>query len=72
MPNDIDSLMDEDPLNLSAQQIDAIIQYERNHQANYVPGARAKKETGPKQAVPSSILDALLKKAPGPAIKRRI
>jgi hypothetical protein len=43
MSNEIDRLMDEDPLNLSAQDIDDIIAYQRKMKANFDAGVKSGK-----------------------------
>ena len=48
MANEVDSLMDLDPLSLTAANIDDIIAYHRRNRANAAAGIKAKKETGPK------------------------
>jgi len=72
--NELDLLMDLDPLNLSAADLDAIISYHRAARAKRAEGSgRAVRESGPKVN-----LDAVLKnigvgvKAPGARLKRRV
>lgn len=48
MANEIDELMDLDPLSLSSQNIDDIIAYHRNRRADLEAGHKPKKEIGPK------------------------
>lgn len=48
MANEIDRLMDEDPLNLSAQDIDQIILYQRKMKANFDAGIKSPKGDAPK------------------------
>jgi hypothetical protein len=43
MPNEIDRLMDLDPLELSAQDIDEIIKYQRKMKANFDAGIKSPK-----------------------------
>jgi hypothetical protein len=66
--NEVDRLMDEDPLNLSAQDIDEIIKYQRKMKANFEAGVKAPKGEGPKIDVA-----ALLGKVAGgePKVTRR-
>jgi hypothetical protein len=45
--NTVDQLMDLDPLSLTAENIDSIIQYHRKARAN-ATGGKARKDTGPK------------------------
>lgn len=73
MANELDLLMDMDPLELSKQDIDKIIEYQRKARANFQAGIKPKKEVGPKKDL-SEILGALAPKAApaGPAIKRRV
>jgi hypothetical protein len=45
----LDELMDRDPLSLSAQDIDAIIHFQRQSRANYEAGIKPEKaDKGPK------------------------
>lgn len=70
MANELDILMDRDPMLLSAQDIDSIIAYQRRARANFEAGVKPKKETGPKQSL-EGVLNVL---APAPVavpIKRR-
>lgn len=68
--SDLNDLMDKDPLELSSQDIDAIIAYHRNHRANLAAGIKTKKDTGPKVSL-GSVLDHLLVK-PTLGLKRRV
>ena len=66
-PFTLDFLMSEDPMKLSEQDLDMIIQYHRNIRADRASGARrAKVSTAP---APAGI-KALLKKV-APAVPRR-
>ena len=67
--NDIDFLMSLDPLELSKQDIDVIIQYHRNQRALREKGVKPKKDKGP-----ASTLDlvALGLKPAAPKINRRV
>lgn len=70
MANELDILMDKDPMMLSAQDIESIIAYQRRARANFEAGVKPKKETGPKQSL-EGVLNVL---APAPVaapIKRR-
>ncbi len=49
--NDLDELMSRDPLELSAQDIDAIIAYQRKSRAQWTSGVKPKKETPASQKV---------------------
>lgn len=71
MANEIDLLMDKDPLELSAQDIDAIIAYQRKQRANAESGVKPKKEAGPKVKL-TGLLDNLIKPKIVQPIKRRV
>lgn len=76
MVNEIDALMDLDPLEMSDVDIDAIIAYQRKARANAESGVKPKKagSSGPKVTLDLAAL-GLLKTEPkvaGPSIKRRI
>jgi hypothetical protein len=43
MPTEIDELMSLDPLELTKESLDAIIQYHRNHRANLEAGIKPKR-----------------------------
>ncbi len=67
MPNEIDDLMRLDPLELSAQDIDAIIAYQRRARAQFDSGVKPKRGS---TAPPTSLADiGLIVKAP--VIKKR-
>jgi hypothetical protein len=71
--NDIDALMAIDPMELSKQDLDRIIAYQRKQRQAREAGVRTKK---PKGEVPAAVsLDALLgglpKPAPGPSTMKR-
>jgi hypothetical protein len=73
-PNDIDTLMALDPLELSRQDLDRIILYQRKQRAAREAGVRTKKPRG--EAKPAVSIEALLSNLPkaaptGPAMKRR-
>lgn len=71
MANEIDELMDLDPLSLSSQDIDKIIAYHRNRRADLEAGHKPKREIGPKIKLDLERLG--LKKAPvADPIKRRV
>ncbi len=59
MANEIDILMDKDPLELSAQDIDAIIAYQRKMRAQWDSGVKPKKEKGPGAMTGEEIVKAL-------------
>lgn len=69
MSNEIDILMDLDPLEMTVTDIDAIIAYHRKNRANAEAGIKPKKETGPKQKLDLVALGLI--KAPT-LIKRRV
>lgn len=48
MANEIDRLMDLDPLELSAQDLDDIIAYQRKARASFEAGVKPKKGSGEK------------------------
>jgi hypothetical protein len=48
MTNEVDRLMDEDPLNLSAQDIDEVIKIQRRYKANFDAGIKSPKGDSPK------------------------
>lgn len=70
-PFDLDTLMAQDPLDLSKQDLDAIIAYQRKLRAQREAGIRTKK---PKDSAPSKLdISSLLAKPiiGGGGIKRR-
>jgi len=70
--NDLDTLMDLDPLKLSEQNITDIIAYHRRQRARRAAGEKPSRDTvGPKIDL-SKIVSGLKPKATGPIIKRRI
>ncbi len=69
--NDIDTLMAQDPLSLSTQDLDRIIAYQRKMRVQREAGVRTRK---PKDSAPTRLnVDALLAKPiiGGGGIKRR-
>ena len=48
MANEIDFLLNEDPLKLSEQDLDKIIAYQRKAQGMYESGEKMEKKQGPK------------------------
>lgn len=67
-PSELDELMARDPLELSAQDIDSIIAYQRQQRARKEAGGKTKRAT--KDGPPSGIdLVALVTRAPAPAPK---
>ena len=73
--NEIDDLMDLDPLSLTKPQLDAIIAYQRQRRAEREAGGgkRARKETGPKVSLTGLLENMTQGKAKAePVIKRRL
>jgi len=73
MSNEIDLLMDLDPTEMSAKNIDDIIKWMREQRANFEKGVKPKKAEGPKKVIDLASL-GLTKKAPEvapPPMKRR-
>ena len=71
--NNVDTLMDLDPLELTAENIDGIIAYHRKNRANAAAGIKPKREAGPKIDI-SAVMQGLVQgDAPKPAatIRRR-
>jgi hypothetical protein len=63
MSNDLDELMARDPLTLSAQDIDAIIDYHRKQRARRASGEKPTKPTASAGIDISSITQKLVKAA---------
>lgn len=74
MANELDELMDKDPLQLSKQDLDAIIAYQRKARANYESGVKPKKGSGEAVKLDSIVAGLLGQAAPAPAatVKRRV
>ena len=73
MSNEIDRLMDLDPLELSAQDIDAIIAFERKMRVSFESGVKPKKgSSGAPKIEASALLEKLGMVAEPEKIKRRI
>lgn len=71
-PNDLDELMDRDPLDLSAQDIDDLIRYHRKQRARRASGEKPLKNTaGPKIDL-TQIIKSLKPAAAKPVITRRL
>lgn len=67
--NEIDELMDLDPVNLSAQQIDQVIAIHRKWRSDYQAGVKPKKATGQKQTLDvASLVQNITKNTEGPKI----
>lgn len=71
MTNEIDDLMDLDPLLLSDQNIDTIIAYQRKQRAMVESGVKPKRPTGPKVTLDLAKL-GLAKVLDAPTVKRRV
>lgn len=67
--NEIDRIMSLDPLELSAQDIDKIIDYQRKARMNFEAGVKPSKEKGPKVSIDLVQLGLIPAAEP---IKRRI
>lgn len=67
--SELDRLMNEDPLNLSAQDIDAIISYQRKARRDFEAGVKPEKPSGPKAKI--DLVSMGLVKAAAP-VKRRV
>lgn len=67
MANEIDTLMDLDPLELTSTNIDQIIAYHRKNRAMIASGAKPKRESGPKVDI-SAALQGLLAQEPKPVV----
>lgn len=73
MPNDLDTIMSLDPLDLTTEDIDAIILYHRNRRAKLAEGgksARPKKDKGP--SVEIDLVKLGLKKLDQPLARRKL
>lgn len=67
--NEVDLLMDLDPVNLSAQDLDKIILTHRKWRADYQAGVKPKKATGQKQTLDiGSLVQNITKNIEGPTI----
>lgn len=64
MTDELNYLMDLDPLSLSAQDIDKIVEYHRKARANYELGVKPKKEKG--QTVKLDLVQLGIKKEQPP------
>lgn len=71
MANNLDTLMDKDPLDLTAQDIDAIIASHRKGRAAAASGTKAKRETGPKIDISALVQEMTQGAAPVAAKIRR-
>ena len=69
MANEIDELMDQDPLSLSSRDLDKIILYHRQRRADLEAGKKPKREAGP--GLKLDLVQLGLKKVEEP-MKRRV
>lgn len=69
-PNTIDELMDRDPLQLTSQDIDAIIAYHRKARAS-ANGKRPKKDSGPAPDLTELLTNLGAAPVAAPTIRRR-
>lgn len=67
--NPLDWVMSLDPLELTAEDVDDIVTYQRKARARYIAGEKPEKETGPKIKIDLAQL-GLIK--PADPIKRRV
>lgn len=74
MATELDLLMDEDPLNLTAENLDQIVAIHREQRQKRESGVKPTKESGPKLKLSNDILGTMLKDKPKNevVIKRRI
>lgn len=72
MTRTLDELTSIDPLELSEQDLDEIVAYQRKHRVNVEGGAKVKKEIGPKQKISLADLGlASTKVSSGGGVTRR-
>lgn len=69
--SDLDRLMSEDPLSLSAQDIDQIILYQRKARRDFESGVKPEKPSGPKIKIDLVAMGMVKAEAPV-TVKRRI
>lgn len=68
-PNEIDILMDLDPVGLSDQHLDKIIATHRKWRADYQAGVKPKKTSGQKQTLDiGSLIQNITKDTDGPKV----
>lgn len=74
MASELDTLMDLDPLSLTADNLDKIIAYHREARAKRESGVKPSRESGPKLKISADLLGGLLKDKPKveTTIKRRL
>lgn len=70
--SEIDDLMSLDPLELSEQDIDKIIAYQRKQRQNFELGVKPKKEKGPSVSLDSVMTVLSANKPAAEPIKRRV
>lgn len=70
MSNELDELMDRDPMELSAQDIDKIISWHRQQRATYEAGGKIAKPAG--QKIDLKALGLIKAPVAGTEFKRRI
>jgi hypothetical protein len=68
MPNEIDALMSLDPLELSAQDLDAIIAYQRKQRLAFESGVKPKKSS----VSAPSLAEILPEIKPAPLKRRKL
>jgi hypothetical protein len=72
MANEIDELMDRDPLELTKDDIANIVKYHRSVRHQIESGHKPKKDTGPKLSLDSVLKNLIPAKPAAPPMKRRI
>ena len=73
MANEVDMLMDLDPLSLTTNNIESIIAYHRKARANAAAGIKPKRESGPKIDISSVVagMTGTAQPSSAPSIRRR-
>lgn len=72
MANELDELMDLDPLELSAKDLDSIIAYHRQKRADRADGIKPKRESGPKVGLGDLVKGMIKEPKVEVTVKRRI
>lgn len=67
--NNVNELMNRDPLDLTPDDISSIIAYHRKNRANHEAGVRPRKEVGPVQKIDLAAIGIV--KAPSAPVTRR-
>lgn len=67
--NEVEEIMDEDPLKLTSEKVDFIIEYQRKHRGNIEMGVKVKKGQEPKRAFDIAELGII---TPKPKVDRRV